>query len=144
MQIFGQKIVFHSSKRVNSIVKQHKLNIWLDIKTIIVSVVFIYIQSIFLLLESHSCFQDHPDRQVQCKGNKNSSVCSSLFQLVFGVPLPYARKNKSKQDILPADDFTVKGITNSCKMYISSACSYCRCIHTFSHIKFSLFFLFVL
>lgn len=34
MQIFGQKIVFHSSKRVNSIAKQHKLSICLDIKTI--------------------------------------------------------------------------------------------------------------
>lgn len=34
MQIFGQKIVFHRSKRVNTIVKQHKLSIWLDIKTI--------------------------------------------------------------------------------------------------------------
>lgn len=141
MKIFDQKIIFHRSKRV-----QHKMSIWFHIKTITEKQ---SVQSLFIFRASSFISNPIPASRTIQRGrcsakeigiNRNGSLCSLLSQLVFGLPLPYARKNKSKQDILPADDFIVKGIANSCKMYVSSACSQCRCIHTFSHIMFSFFF----
>lgn len=143
MQLFVQKTVLHSLKRVNSIVKQHRLSIWLDIKAInqkqrVVSL-FIFRTSFFLRVPLL-----FPGPLRVRYSAKETGIAQSAPHYLSWYLAAITLRQKTKQN----RTFCKQMISQlkeqlSHKMYISSACSYCRCIHSFSHTRFP-YYLFVL
>lgn len=138
----GQKTVLHNSKRLNSIVEQHRLSIWLDIKTINEkqSVVSLFIFRISFVLRSLLTVSRTIRRGRYNAKEIGTAQCAPCYLTLYLMCHYFTLEDKTKQDILQADDFIVKGIVNSHKMRISSACSYCTCIHCFSQTSFPCYF----